>query len=112
MSSDLKSILNLEVPIIVLLGERSMKLSEVLILAPGAIIELPKKAEDELTLRVNNKAVGTGIAVKVGENFGIKLTYIGDLKERIQALGTLAAKPETEDSSAEALAGAAAAGRV
>ena len=56
-------------------------------LAPGAIIELPKPAEDELEVLVNNKTVGTGLAVKVGENFGVRVAFIGDLKQRILALG-------------------------
>ncbi len=87
MASDVRAILSLEVPIIVLLGERSMRVSEVCALSPGSIIELPKGAEEELTLLVNNKPTGAGFAVKVGENFGIKITYIGDLKTRIEALG-------------------------
>lgn len=87
MASDVQAILSLEVPIIVLLGERQMRLSAVCSLAPGAIVELPKGADEELTLLVNNKPVGAGLAVKVGENFGIKISYIGDLKSRIAALG-------------------------
>jgi|GEM_PF-574732 len=84
---NLAQILRLEVPIVVRVGERRMDVSEVLHLVPGAIIELPKGAESELDLLVNNKLIGCGLAVKVGENFGIRLTYIGDLRERIQAMG-------------------------
>src|SRR5690349_14839894 len=87
MASDVRAILALEVPLIVVLGQRSMRVSEVVALVPGAIVELPKNAEDELTLQVNNKPVGLGTAVKVGENFGLKITYMGDLKARIAALG-------------------------
>lgn len=87
MASDLRGILSLEVPLIVLLGDRLMKTSEVLSLVPGSIVELPKSAEDELTLLVNNRPIGAGLAVKVGENFGVKITFIGDLKERIAAMG-------------------------
>lgn len=79
--------MSLEVPIIVLLGERQLRVSEVVSFMPGAILELPKSAEEELTLMVNNKPVGTGVAVKVGENFGIRITYIGDVQKRILALG-------------------------
>jgi flagellar motor switch protein FliN/FliY len=86
MASDLSAVLRLEVPVIVRLGERSMGLSEVVGLAPGAIIELPKNVNAELDLLVNNKQVGTGVAVKVGENFGIRISYIGDVRERIEAL--------------------------
>jgi flagellar motor switch protein FliN/FliY len=86
MASDLRAILSLEVPLIVLLGERRMKTSEVLSLIPGSIVELPKNWEEELTLLVNNRPIGTGLAVKVGENFGMKITFIGDLRDRIAAL--------------------------
>lgn len=86
-SANVDRILNLEVPLVVLLGERSMHTSEVLSLVPGAIIELPKNAEAELQLLVNNKPIGLGQAVKVGENFGLRVTHIGDEAERLEALG-------------------------
>ena len=86
MPADLRSILSLEVPIIVLLGERKMTTAEVVSLIPGAIIELTKKVDEELTLLVNNRPLATGTAVKVGENFGIKITFIGDLRDRISAM--------------------------
>jgi len=106
MQSEVSSILSLEVPIIVVLGERQMKVSEITGLVPGAIIELQKTAEEELQLHVNNKQVGTGTAVKVGENFGIRITFIGNLKERITALGdseAAAAPEENVDDLAEAM---------
>jgi len=87
MRIDLQRVLSLDVPLIVVLGERQMRLSEVVALQPGAIIELPKKADEELELRANNKPIATGAAVKVGENFGLRITCVGDLKDRINALG-------------------------
>jgi flagellar motor switch protein FliN/FliY len=87
MSSDIRSILSLEVPIIVLLGERQMRAGDVVNLVPGAIVELPKSAEDELSLLVNNKPIGSGYAVKVGENFGLRISFIGDVRQRIHAMG-------------------------
>lgn len=87
MPSDVRSILNLEVPVLVLLGERRVRVAEVTSWFPGAIVELPKQSEEELQILVNNKVVGTGVAVKVGENFGVRVTYIGDIKNRIHALG-------------------------
>ena len=82
--------MRLEVPVICLLGERAMKLGDVVSLIPGAIIELPKKADEEIHLLVNNKPVATGVAVKVGENFGIKIRFVGDLRSRINAFGSAA----------------------
>lgn len=99
MASDLRAILSLEVPFIVLLGERQMKLAEVIALSTGSIIELPKNADDELTVLVNNKPVGAGVAVKVGENYGVRITFVGDLKSRILALNESSA-PKAGDPDA------------
>ncbi len=87
MAAGLEAILSLEVPVIVRIAERTMALDEVLAMAPGAIIELPKAAEAELEILVNNKPIGTGVAVKVGENYGLRVSYIGDLGQRIKAMG-------------------------
>ncbi|MHC4948339.1 MAG: FliM/FliN family flagellar motor switch protein [Planctomycetota bacterium] len=107
MPADLESILKLEVPVIVEIANRLMPVDEVLNLAPGAIIELPRLVDEPLDLLVSNKQIGVGSAVKVGENFGIRVAFIGDLRKRIEALG--AAPPETaEDAGAEAAADASA----
>lgn len=94
---DVKAILQLEIPFIVRLGERPMSLAAVMGLAPGAIVELAKGADEELDILINNKHVGAGSAVKVGENFGVRITFIGDVRERIMALGA-------HDEDAESLA--------
>jgi flagellar motor switch protein FliN/FliY len=88
MPADLKSILNLEVPLIVVISHRDMPVREVMNLAPGAILELPKAADEDLEVMVNNKPIGAGRAVKVGENFGVRVTYVGDIKQRIEAMGS------------------------
>ncbi|MGQ0627799.1 MAG: FliM/FliN family flagellar motor switch protein [Phycisphaerales bacterium] len=88
MASDIRTILKLEVPVVVQLGTRQLRVSEVVALQPGAIIELAKRAEDPLDLMVNNKVVGTGKAVKVGENFGLRVATIGDARARLTALAT------------------------
>lgn len=87
MSDDLNAILRLEVPIIVQIGDCNLPLDHILSLAPGAIIELPKGADEQLDLMVNNKKIGSGVAVKVGENFGLRLARIEDVRERLEAMG-------------------------
>ena len=84
---DLRRILQLEVPVIVKLAERKLTLGEVMRLGAGAIIEFSKSSEEPLELLINNKPIGVGDAVKVGENFGLKITQIGDVKEIIRSLG-------------------------
>jgi len=86
MATDLKTILNLQVPVIVQVGRRRMSLDEVLAFGPGAIIELNKEAEEELTLLVNNRPIGTGVAVKVSENFGLEVTNVGSQQEIVEAM--------------------------
>jgi flagellar motor switch protein FliN/FliY len=86
VASNIESILKLEVPVIVQIAHRTMSVEEVVGIAPGAIIELPKLADDDLEILVNNKPVGTGHAVKVGENFGVRVSYVGDLTQRIAAM--------------------------
>lgn len=86
MKTDLKSILALEVPLTVVLGERTIPLREVVNWMPGSIFEIPKSADDDLDIRINDRAIGLGSAVKIGENFGIRVTFVGDPKQRILAM--------------------------
>ncbi len=87
MPTALETLLTLEVPVIVQIAERVMTVDEVTSIAPGAIIELSKPADADLEIRVNNKVIGTGTAVKVGENYGIKVSYVGDVSQGITAMG-------------------------
>jgi flagellar motor switch protein FliN/FliY len=87
MSNDLARILRLEVPLIVQIAERRMTLSEVTALTHGSIIELPKQISEELDVLVNNTRIGSGRAVKVGENFGVRLSQVGAVRDRVAALG-------------------------
>lgn len=87
MATEFATILALDVPLIVQIGRRKLALSEVLGWAPGAIIELAKHADDPLNLHINNKPIGTGAAVKVGENFGIRINDISSASDRVKALG-------------------------
>lgn len=91
---------------IVVLAARKMPVREVVELTIGAIIELPKQADEELEILVNNKVIGTGKAVKVGENFGIRLSFVGELRDRVAAMGPDqtdgdAAPPAADDVAAE-----------
>ncbi len=87
MSTDLETLLKLTVPVIVQVGQRCMSMDDVLALAPGALLELNKPAEAELELLVNNKTIGLGTAVKVGENFGIRISSINSPREVVEAMG-------------------------
>ena len=85
--AELHRILRLEVPVIVKLAERKLSMAEVLRLGVGAIIEFAKSSDEPLDLLINNKPIGVGEAVKVGENFGLRITQIGDVKAVIKSMG-------------------------
>ena len=53
----------------------------------SAIIEFSKNSDEPLELLINNKPIGLGVTVKVGENFGLKISQIGDVKQVIRSLG-------------------------
>ena len=83
---ELQRILRLSVPVIVKLAERKLSLSEVLRLGNGAIIEFFKSSEEPLELLINNKPIAVGETVKVGENFGLRITQVGDVRAVIEAM--------------------------
>jgi flagellar motor switch protein FliN/FliY len=79
--------LHLSVPVIVRLAERRLTMSEVLRLGVGAIIEFAKSSDEPLELLINNKPIALGVTVKVGENFGLRITQVGDVKQVIRSMG-------------------------
>lgn len=82
----IERILRLRVPVVVRLAERDMPLSEVLNMSPGSIVEFERNVNAELDLLVNNCRIGSGAAIKVGERFGIRVSFVGDVRQRIQSL--------------------------
>jgi len=84
---NIRRILSLSVPVNATLAERDMSVESILTLTVGSIIEFEKLFDAELSLRVGNREIGAGHAVKVAENFGLRLTRIGSIEERIDAMG-------------------------
>ncbi len=87
LTPQMRKLFHLNVPIIVHLAERTMPMRDVLEIGAGTILEFSRSSDAELDLVVGNRHIGKGQAVKVGENFGIRITDIGPLEERIRALG-------------------------
>jgi flagellar motor switch protein FliN/FliY len=85
--SELRRILRMRVPVLVNLADRDVSLQFVLSWTPGSIIEFDKPADSELRLVIANKTIGAGHAVKIGENFGLRVTAVGDVTDRIRAMG-------------------------
>lgn len=79
-------VLRIRVPIIVRLAHRKMSTAQVLGLAPGKILEFDQDAEEPLDLLMNNHRIGCGVAVKVGENFGLRVTSILGAQGKLRAM--------------------------
>ena len=94
----IKRLLSIEVPVIVSLANKKAKLSEVLGLNVGSIIQLGKPLDDMLDLAVNDQVIGRGVTVRVNERFGLKLAKIGTPQEIIQKLGGDIAPEEPADA--------------
>lgn len=73
MSSYLRSLLTIRVPVRVILAAKKVPIQRITDLAPGSVIQFRKTCDDPLELAVGECVVGTGEAVKVGDKFGIKL---------------------------------------
>ena len=85
-SEELKRILGLSLPVSVRLAEQEMPVRRVLEINVGVIIEFDRSFDAELELMIGHCQIGTGMAVKVGENFGLRVNHIGKLQETIEAL--------------------------
>lgn len=84
---DVSRLLRLRVPVIVQLARRRMPIGEVRSLSLGSILEFERSVEDPLDLTINNQLVGHGTCVKVGENFGLRVTDVCDPAQRVRSMG-------------------------
>jgi len=84
---NLDRILSLELPLVVLLARKRMKLEEILRLVPGAVLEFEKPVSEPLELLVNEQVIARGDTVKVGEHFGLQIREIAAPTETIRAMG-------------------------
>ena len=65
-----------------------MLVGSIMKMGPGTILEFDRTVDEELDLMINNCKIGAGVAVKVNEHFGIRITKIDTVQERIDSLGS------------------------
>ena len=76
-------IMDVPLEVTVELGRTNKKIKDILEFVPGTIIELDKLAGDPIDIMVNGKFVARGEVVVIDENFGIKITDIINVEDRI-----------------------------
>jgi len=85
-TTNLETILNLNLEIRVELGTTLTTVREVLEMGPGSVLELQKLNGEPVDLRVNQKPFSKGEMIVIGENFGVRVTDILSVTEIIEAL--------------------------
>jgi flagellar motor switch protein FliN len=80
-------ILDLPLVIHVELGHRRMRVSDLLQVAVGSVLELDTAAGAPLGIYANQTLIANGEAVVVGERYGVRVTEILTPSERVKKLG-------------------------
>ena len=83
---NVERILKIPVPVIVVVAERMLPFGDVLDLTEGTVLEFDKSSSEPLMLLVNDRKVGLGRVVKVGERFGLRIEEIGGPEDIVQKL--------------------------
>jgi flagellar motor switch protein FliN/FliY len=79
-------LMDVELPVSIELGKTRMRISDILALGPGSIVELDKLVGEPVDLLVNRKTVARGEVVVVEESFGLRITMLVSPEERLKNL--------------------------
>jgi flagellar motor switch protein FliN len=85
-SSGIDLLLDVPLRMSVVLGKTTKTIREVLGLGPGSVMELDKMAGEPVDIMVNDKLIAHGEVVVVDENFGVRVTDIVTLEQRLNSL--------------------------
>lgn len=77
-----RSVLHVEVPVVVTLASKRMPIDQVLKLVPGVMIQFEKPCDSPMTLELGGTAIARGEVVKIGDKFGIRISEIVRPAER------------------------------
>lgn len=75
-ASDLEAVYDIPVKVSAILGKTKIKVSQLLKINKGTIIELDKKVGEAIDIYVNNNLVARGEVVVVDDKLGITMTEI------------------------------------
>jgi flagellar motor switch protein FliN/FliY len=80
-------VLDLRLPVVIELGRTRMLIKDIVELSPGSVIELNKLVGEPVDLFVNGKRFAQGEVVVIDENFGVRITDLVLLDQRLQQAG-------------------------
>ncbi len=85
-AGNLDLLLDIQLPVVVRMGQTEMQMGELLKLTPGSILELNRSADAPVELLVNGKLIAKGEVVVVDGNFAFRITEIDTRAARIRSL--------------------------
>lgn len=85
----LELLLDVELEASLRFGSREMRLSEVLELGPGDVVQLERHVSDPVDLIVGDKIVAKGEVVLVNGNFGLRVTEVAEPKKSLESIRCL-----------------------
>ncbi|MFA7329725.1 MAG: flagellar motor switch protein FliN [Candidatus Delongbacteria bacterium] len=80
-------VLDLRLPVVIELGRTHMLIKDIVELSPGSVIELNKLVGEPVDLFVNGKRFAQGEVVVIDENFGVRVTELVPLEQRLRQAG-------------------------
>ncbi len=71
-----RSVLHVQVPVVVTLASKRMPIDQVLKLVPGMMIQFEKPCDSPMILELAGVPIAQGEVVKIGDKFGIRIGEI------------------------------------
>lgn len=88
MQKNLQMLFDIPVTVSAQLGQAMVKVSDLINLNTGSVIELNRLAGESVDLMVNGVVIGKGDVVVVNDNFGIRITEIICSEDRVKNLSS------------------------
>ena len=85
-NNNVDMILNLPVKVCAELGRARVSIAEILGCCQGSVVELDNVAGEAITLTMNSQVVAVGEAVVINENFGLRISEVDSVRDRITKL--------------------------
>lgn len=83
-------VMDIPLEVSVELGRVRMQVKDVVELGAGSIVEIDKAAGEPVDVLVNNRLVARGEVVVIDDNFGVRITEILSIQDRLQKLNEVA----------------------
>lgn len=77
---------DLQLNVYIELGRTQMQIKDILELERGYVIELDKLASEPVDIFVNNKKIAEGEVVVIDKHFGIRITSLNEVSNRLKGL--------------------------